>query len=158
MRVPDSLRAKTRIAASGRGHRLKRFVVWDDKAGAACTRCNVYIKIDMSNPLVPPAASEACKDFVPPKSTFEVPDAAQANTIRQVIAWLRPGETIVVNHTSPCGLNERGFCPFRNRLMGHASRHGGGKEYTVRHIRSNAIAITCIDATLPVITLLEEMR
>ena len=154
-RVPDSLRAKTRRLAKGHGHRLKRFVVWEDKAGAACSNCSSYMKISMSNPIVPPEALTDCKDFIPRRSTIEAPDAAKARTVREAMAWLLPGQTLMINHADACGLGLRhGPCVLRNRIRGYALRHGGGKEFLVRHAFSNtAMAVTCVDESLPVITL-----
>jgi hypothetical protein len=154
-RVPDSLRSKTRRVATGHGHRLKRFVVWEDKAGAACSNCSIYVKINMSNPIVPPEALADCKDFIPRRSTIEAPNAAKAGTVRQAIAWLLPGQTLMLKHANSCGLGLRhSQCGLRNRIRGYALRHGGGKEYLVRHaINNTAMAVTCVDESLPVITL-----
>ena len=154
-RVPDSLRAKTRSAAKRHGHRLKRFILWENKAGAACAKCAIYVKINMANPVIPPEALTPCKDFSPSRSPIEIPEAAKARTVREAIAWLLPGQTLLIKHTGTCGLGLKGAaCILRSRIIGYASRHGGGKEYIVRHaINNTAMTITCIDESLPVITL-----
>jgi hypothetical protein len=71
------------------------------------------------------------------------------------MAWLLPGQTLMIKHAGDCGLGLRGGpCGLRNRIHGHASRHGGGKEYIVRHAINNTVmAVTCIDESLPVIKL-----